>query len=243
MHTLQSQQDLKILGEQQLPNNLRGADEQLIVFEKKQNEEALQSLVHKVEQLSYITIKSLNQQPSKQGGDLARVQTSDYAVGSGGQAKFQIKVQAADKKLVQENPSVVLDVKKNAEVDMTTFAEATAKLCGTDFETQKLLLEILKLAEPKRLDVAQARVLGLFQPFYISIANARKILSQNERGILEKNNIYGNNPVSRIGNVYYKQNPERFLTEQAVYQMSLLLGGGIITPSRLILVEIPNEIR
>ncbi len=241
LHTLQSQQDLKILGEQQLPNNLRGADEQLIVFEKKQNEEALQSLVHKVEQLSYITIKSLNQQPSKQGGDLARVQTSDYAVGSGGQAKFQIKVQAADKKLVQENPSVVLDVKKNAEVDMTTFAEATAKLCGTDFETQKLLLEILKLAEPKRLDVAQARVLGLFQPFYISIANARKILSQNERGILEKNNIYGNNPVSRIGNVYYKQNPERFLTEQAVYQMSLLLGGGIITPSRLILVEIPNE--
>jgi ankyrin repeat protein len=112
-----------------------------------------------------------------------------------------------------------------------------------DPDSKKLQEEILSLAEPKGPEGTQARVQGFGEPFYISIANARKILSQNEKGVVEKNNEYGNNPVSKLGNVYYKGNPEHFLTEQAVYQMSLLLGGGILSPTRLLSIEIAGEER
>jgi HEAT repeat protein len=108
-------------------------------------------------------------------------------------------------------------------------------------DSKKLQEEILSLAEPKGPEGTQAKVQGLGEPFYISIENARKILSQNEKGLVEKDNIYGNNPVSKVGDVYYKLNPEYFLTEQAVYQISLLLGGGILSPTRLLIIEIPGK--
>jgi HEAT repeat protein len=112
-----------------------------------------------------------------------------------------------------------------------------------DLDSEKLYEEILRLAEPKAAEGTQARVQGLGQPFYISLENAREILSQNEKGFEEKTNEYGNSPVREVGNVYYKGKPPRFLTEQAVYQMSLLLGGGVLTPTRLLMIEMPGQER
>lgn len=120
----------------------------------------------------------------------------------------------------------------------------------------KVLLELGILREqPKKTAEDVAVLQGLDQPYYLSIANARKLLSQDAAGKGSKENTYGNNyvvclPSKDDPKVYFKCShvgshfiQEYFLTEQAVYQMSLLLGGGIIAPTRLLVIDIPGELR
>lgn len=71
---------------------------------------------------------------------------------------------------------------------------------------------------------------GLEKPYGISLKMAATML--------RKINPTGNSLVGRVGKVFYKQNPEFSLVEQAVYQLSRLLGEKVVTPTRLLFLEI-----
>lgn len=98
----------------------------------------------------------------------------------------------------------------------------------------------LTQANPPKDDKPYVVVQGLAKPRYLSLNEARRLLSQESDGQTVKTNVQGNNPVVRIGDVFFKRNPEYALVEQAVYQLSELLGGGIITPSRLLFLQMPE---
>jgi HEAT repeat protein len=122
-----------------------------------------------------------------------------------------------------------------------------------DSGTEELIRAIQSLAEKERSDVPQAVIYGLKQPFHLSIAKASKILSLTEQEFLLENpenvipqrgNNTGTNYVTKLNNIFFKRNERGsgyFLREQAVYQASLLLGGGIVAPTRMLVIETPNK--
>ena len=119
-----------------------------------------------------------------------------------------------------------------------------------DEGSKRLVKELLELGvlrdQQKRTAEDVAVLHGLEQPYYLTLAHARKLLSQDEAGNDIKENIHGNNqvvvfPSKESPIVYFKRNPENYLTEQAVYQMNLLLGGGLVAPTRLLRIDIPKQ--
>lgn len=111
---------------------------------------------------------------------------------------------------------------------------------------EKCFLEqaLLELTQPSPLGDRQSIALyGLSEVRYISIDEAYKWLSQDPKGQDIKTNILGNSLVVNIGNIFFKRDPEYPLIEQAVYQLSELLGGEIITPSRLLFLQMPDGLR
>jgi hypothetical protein len=79
----------------------------------------------------------------------------------------------------------------------------------------------------------EAILYGLDKPYSISLKTARDML--------RKINKTGNSHVGRVGNVFFKQGAEFNLVEQAVYQLGRLFGEELVTPTRLLLLEIPGE--
>jgi HEAT repeat protein len=149
----------------------------------------------------------------------------------------------------------VADLNEQVPVINPLPPEAVPTTTLEDSGTEELIKAIQSLAEKECSDVPQAVIYGLKQPFYLSIAKASKILSLTEEQFLSENpdditpqraNNAGNNYVARLGNVFFKRNkkdPGYFLYEQAVYQASVLLGGGIVAPTRMLVVETPNKSR
>lgn len=80
---------------------------------------------------------------------------------------------------------------------------------------------------------SQAILYGLEKPYYVSL--------ETVANMLRKINTTGNSRVGRVGNVFFKQGAEYSLVEQAVYQLSRLFGEGVVTPTRLLLLKVPNE--
>jgi HEAT repeat protein len=77
----------------------------------------------------------------------------------------------------------------------------------------------------------------------IPLSLTRRLLSQDEKGKVTKKNTNGNNVVTRLGQVFFKSSPgaELYpLVEQAVYQMNRQFGGELVTPTRLLLLEMPE---
>jgi HEAT repeat protein len=93
----------------------------------------------------------------------------------------------------------------------------------------------------------QVRLYGLqdeSSPSLIPLSLARRLLSQNEQGQVVKKNTTGNNVVTRLGQVFFKSSSgaELYpLVEQAVYQMSRQFGGELVTPTRLLFLEMSEE--
>ncbi len=139
------------------------------------------------------------------------------------------------------------------EANAKHIVQFAASSMSFDPETRKLYSGILALAVPKQSNIPQAKVFGLGEPFYISVENARLMLSQDEHGNTIKSNELGSSSVTSITineklnetTLYFKTTHSLlcggFLIEQAVYQMSLLLGGGVIAPTRLLIIEMPNN--
>lgn len=104
-----------------------------------------------------------------------------------------------------------------------------------------LLQEALEvLTQPIPGEEPCVTMYGLQTPRYLSLAAARRLLSQDVQGHDCKTNVQGNNVVVRVGDVFFKRNPDYALTEQAVYQLSELLGGEVIAPSRLLFLQMPE---
>lgn len=121
---------------------------------------------------------------------------------------------------------------------------------NVDPDTQKLFEAILALGilYSKQTETSPVKLYGLGKPVFISKEHACKILNIDEQGKdLPKKNMTGKSSVTSQKNIYFKKcpnymdGPQLFLTEQAVYQMSLLLGGGIITPTRFLVFEFPEK--
>ncbi|HXH55158.1 MAG TPA: hypothetical protein VNK03_05395, partial [Gammaproteobacteria bacterium] len=89
------------------------------------------------------------------------------------------------------------------------------------------LMELKDSAEP------DAILYGLDKPYGLSLETARCMLC--------KINTTGNSRVGRVNNVFFKQGAEYSLVEQAVYQLSRLLGEELVTPTRLLFLKIPDE--
>lgn len=144
--------------------------------------------------------------------------------------------------------SMIEDYEKKEKLDFLKSSSKLDQLLAFDKAAETLRTEILLFTEPqngsidlssKKNSTPQAILYGLGEPRYINLKQARLMLSQNEEGQDVRTNVYGNNLVSHLGNVFFKRNVDYPLIEQAVYQMSRMLGGGIVTPSRLLILEIP----
>lgn len=101
----------------------------------------------------------------------------------------------------------------------------------------KRLIESIKtmpgLRELSEAECSEAVLYGLDKPYNLSIEIAKKILT--------KINSTGNSRVGRVNNVFFKQGADFNLVEQAVYQLSRLFAEGIVTPTRLLLLKVPDE--
>lgn len=82
---------------------------------------------------------------------------------------------------------------------------------------------------------------GFGEPQPLNIEKARNMLSIDDYGNFSRKNVCGNSLVTKLGNVFFKRDPQHHLQEQAIYQLSLCLGGGIVTPSKLLIIELPGK--
>lgn len=147
------------------------------------------------------------------------------------------------------NPKLVADVKLNLETATAVSAISTTT-SNSNLSSQALLDAILALnmLKDKKSDPESVILHGLGEPRYISIENAKRWLSLDATGTKNtKENLAGGSAVTHLGDVYFKfcpsyvESPRLYLTEQAVYQMSLLLGGDIIAPTRFLVFEFPPD--
>lgn len=81
-------------------------------------------------------------------------------------------------------------------------------------------------------------------PLFISKETALLMLSEDEQGNLKKYNSAGNGYVSRIAEVFFKRaaglSTLQPLAETFVFELAQILGGGIVAPTRLLLIRRPK---
>jgi HEAT repeat protein len=116
------------------------------------------------------------------------------------------------------------------------------KIHPEDNLEEKLITALYLLSEPYDPERPQAVVYGLDapdKPTYLSIETTLRILSLDVSGKLSLQNPMGNGRVAQIGNIFFKYNPiASHLEEQAVHQLDNWLGGGLTTPSRLLIIKL-----
>ncbi len=141
---------------------------------------------------------------------------------------------------------------KNSSLMQDHKGEQEGKTSKESSLTTKVLIDAkfeLGILKDKKSNIESVTIYGLGEPRYISIENAKRLLSLDADGIKHnKENVAGGSAVTRLGKVYFKfcpsyetDGPRMYLTEQAVYQMSLLLGGEIISPTRFLVLEFPLD--
>lgn len=91
-----------------------------------------------------------------------------------------------------------------------------------------------------KINLGMVSIYGLKSPLCVDKLKALALLSIDEKGDASRTVNSGNGLVSTWGNVYFKRDPIDSFFEQAVYQLSALLGGDIITPTKLLLVHAPE---
>ena len=133
-----------------------------------------------------------------------------------------------------------LEVKRDSETAL--LEEIPVIIDQGELNLQKAIIATSSGFLSNEFAQAQAMLYGLDKPYSIPISVARAMLSQDEQGRDIKQNNQGRSLVVKIGDVYFKRNPSYPLVEQAVYQASLLLGGGIITPTRLLFIKVPEGV-
>ncbi|HXH55250.1 MAG TPA: hypothetical protein VNK03_05865 [Gammaproteobacteria bacterium] len=126
-----------------------------------------------------------------------------------------------------ENSKNFYSKAQDALFDNPLLQDKHAERLIADIKAMPGVTELLDTSQP------EATLYGLEKPYGISLKTARDML--------HRINKTGNSHVGRVGNVFFKQDPKYSLVEQAIYQLSRLFGEGAVTPTRLLLLEIPND--
>jgi len=124
---------------------------------------------------------------------------------------------------------------ENPAIEVRQF---TSRLSPETLETEIRAIGVLE-----DNTAAQCKLYGYGEtPIYVSETVAHQILSEDAEGKLVKENAKGNGYVKRVGEVFFKRgdinpNPLKPLAEAFVFYLSECLGGDIVSPTRLLVLE------